>query len=571
MSENKHNVLKKLLDESSAYQRFEDIEKLVEKESLAMVPVHPLYVSLLAASSDQVATIIPKLSKSQRQTMIDLDLWNRDKVDVNAFEYWIETYSKVQELEFTQEFVESENFLLYLKSRVNIYTFDSEDPQYPDHDNYFLTDDTLLLVEYDESYTYANELKFLIRNLYDRLGVEKAYALLFKLVNDSYSILEEKEYQRSKERLRDYGFVDYFEAMEKTHSFLTIGQLDKFITNKVTLTPNIEVLGKIQNLHSSALTSFKDQVGSLEMELEKINDENREQFLHFSFVRLVNSTLTLKDALREGSIELSKIGQETRKILSLGLEYIKSNSDIAISEKSLFELFDFFDLYRVGKSLIEIQRNKVLKALRPVEAYKADFLSFVGSYWEYFLTNSAASIPKVKAHGAGLQEKEVTEKEVYLFWEKEVLLFVGLMPVMISFYEKMDSLRKEGQIQDSFYLNFEASSIDFEAIMVTSLIKEVLDQKRDGNLKLGLTIKEFKLALKSLFLEANGEYILKNKTDKVLCQKLDDFIQSFGLENLLRIDDYLYGVLLDNLSGYEYGQLSDEDFKHVGGVILLAN
>ena len=85
MSSEKLNILKQLISESSAYTRFEDIEKLVENDSLAMVPVHPLYVSLLSASSDEVAKIVPKLSVEQQQAMVDLDLWEKDRVDVSAF------------------------------------------------------------------------------------------------------------------------------------------------------------------------------------------------------------------------------------------------------------------------------------------------------------------------------------------------------------------------------------------------------------------------------------------------------------------------------------------------------
>ena len=131
----KNDVLSKILFEAKSYNSIDDIERLVEiGTDLSQIPMQPLYVSLLATSSEQVAVLMPKLSKEQRQCLVDLDLWKKDQVDVFSFEYWIEVYSKVKDLDLVQEFVSSEDFLIYLKSRVNIYTFDVEDPMYPDHD-----------------------------------------------------------------------------------------------------------------------------------------------------------------------------------------------------------------------------------------------------------------------------------------------------------------------------------------------------------------------------------------------------------------------------------------------------
>jgi len=35
------------------------------------------------------------------------------------------------------------------------------------------------------------------------------------------------------------------------------------------------------------------------------------------------------------------------------------------------------------------------------------------------------------------------------------------------------------------------------------------------------------------------------------------------------MDQYLYGVLSEHLSGYEFDTLAEDDFKHIGGPILL--
>lgn len=561
-------MLSKLLFEGKSYRAYEDIEKLVEVEAdLSMVPIQPLYTSLLTSSTDQIATVLPKLSSEQRQAFVDLDLWEKDHIDVNSFEYWIEVYSKVKDLDLTQEFVNSEDFLLYLKSRINIYTFDVEDPEYPDHDYYFLTDDNLLLIEYSEEYRYPHELKYLIRNLYDSLGVENAYSMLFKLVNDSFAVLQEQQYNSKKERLRDLGFVDYYDALEKTHHFISYKQIDNFILKKSSLTPELDIQAKNQSLHGSALASFDQTMESLFQELLKVTDAKRLDYLQFTFLRLVNSTITLNDALRGGSVELSRIGKVTRKYLELGLEKCHEVLGEAVV---IFENFDFFDLYRIGKSLIHLEKSKIKKALRNTAFEKEDYEYFLGAWWGSFLENSDLEIPKVKTYGAALHAKDVGQLSAYYYWKKEVNLFKASTPFIQSFFEMLTKLKEDGKLHDEFYLNYEVENIDFESILISSYINFSLGHfsGKDVN-KMGVTISELKVFFEKYFLKYEEEYVLRPLEDTLLQQSTGEFIKKFGFEVIEGFENYLYGVLSEHLSGYNYDTLSEDDFKHIGGPILL--
>lgn len=567
MSKNK-NLIENLLFEASSYKSFEDIEQLVEiGTDLSQIPIQPLYVSLLNTSTDQLALIIPKLSKKQRQLIMDLDLWKRDEVDVESFETWIETYSKVAELELTQEFVSSEDFYIYLKSRVNIYTFDVEEPEYPDHDYYFLTDDMLLLVEYSEHYRYPNELKYLIRNLYDLMGVENAYTTLFKLVNDSYLLLEEKGYQSKKERLRDYGFVDYYDALEKLNAFTTIGQLDKYITSKDSLTPDIDLVGQSQSLHSSALTSFNTKMENIYQELNMVSDEKRLRFLHFTFIRLINSAISINDALKVGRVELSRIGNTTRNFLDLGLQYIKIKTK---SEESIFNKFDFFDVYKVGYSLIECQKRSYLKALKDTPFESDDYEYFLGAWWCSFLENTELVIPKVKTYGAAMHAKEIDNYQIYEFWSDEVDLLVASIPFVNSFFNMFVKLKEDGKLNNDFYLNYEVENIDFEAIIISSFINYSLGNFSDTNVnKMGITIGELKVFFSKFFVRKQEEYVLIPIEQTEMSDIISKFIKQYGFEQIKGFDRYLYGIISEHLSGYDFDTLEDDDFKHIGGPILL--
>lgn len=571
MKDDKKNLLTNILYEAKSYNNFEDIERLVEKGmDLSNVPLQPLYVSLLQAPSEQLANVLPKLSSEQRQAILDLDLWNRDTVDVFNFEYWLEVYSKCKDDSIVKEFVENEDFLLYLKSRVNVHTFDAEDPEYPDHDNYFLTDDSLLLFEYADDYQYGNELRYFIRHYYDSLGVENAYTSLFKLINESFSYLQETEYVNKKERLREFGFVDYFDAKESLHPFLSFKSLDKFILEKKKLSANIDSKARNQSLHSSALVPFDKEMENILGELAKVTSESRKQYLHFNFVRLINSTITLNNALRGGRVELSKIGKGTKAALELGLQYARSIRTFE-EDESVFDYLDFGEVYKVGSTLWDLNRRRLKKGDRALAMSEEERVEFLGQWWSAFLENSFAQVPQVKSYGVGRHPQAVDDLNSYAFWTSQVKTYQSLAPFIGAFYQAFKKLKEESKLNDQFYLNYEVENIDYEALILSSFINHALGNfQKDGSAnKMGLAISELKKFLKTHFTISKGEYQLKSQEDLGLSKALTSFQKSFGLESVDGFDQYLYSVLYEHLSGYEFETLDDEDFAHVGGPVLL--
>jgi hypothetical protein len=357
----KKDLLSQLLYEAKAYKKFEDIEKLVEAGmDLSMIPIQPLYVSLQNTSNDQVAAILPKLSPDQRQALRDIDLWQKDMLDPEAAYYWLDVYSKCPSDDIILEYVKSEDFLLSLKNQFTIQTFDYDDPIYPEGDNYFLTEDNQLLIEYPEEFQQVEPLKQMIRRLYADIGAEYAYIFLFKMVADSYQIMEEAQYEEKKERLRDYGFVDYYDALAFETPFIGLPQLLDFIRNRKGITGELDAMSANQTLHASSLTPYQSGMDALKEALNKVGDDKRQQYLHFNFVRLVNARMTLEDALKKGSLAMGKVGNQTRQQLELGFDFIKSEFSGKKADK-VFEIFDFVDIYRVGHTLIEITKRKIKK------------------------------------------------------------------------------------------------------------------------------------------------------------------------------------------------------------------
>ena len=563
----KTDLLSQLLYEAQAYKKFEDIEKLVEGGGdLSMVPIQPIYVSLQNTSKEQVALILPKLSAEQRQALRDIDLWQKDVVDPQAACYWMEVYAKVADDEVILEYVKSEDFLLSMKNQFTIDTFDVEDPMYPDDDNYFLTEDMQLLIAYQEDFNLVQELKEMIRRLYSDLGVEYAYAFLFKMVVDSYQIMEENNYQEKKERLRDFGFVDYYEALEYNANYNSVAQLDALIKNKKSVTGHLDSLSQNQTLHANSLVPYQHGLESIKDALNKITDETRSQYLHFNFVRLVNARMTLDDALKSGSMAMAKVGNQTRQCLELGFEYIQSK---LAPERLLFMTFDFLDLYKVGHSLIDINRKKIKKGLGTTPFEQDDFGYFLGLYWNAFIENSHEEVTKFKFDGSS-KPLEINNLSTLKLWSEATETFVAALPYVTTFFGVLDKLKTDGLLNDQFYLNYEVDNIDFEAIMISSFINFVGGHYQEETTgKMGITISELRNFYHTFFSKNGEEYLIKGEEDPTLRVKTAEFIKKFGLELIPRFDRYLYQIMLEQLNGYEVDGMTEEDFKHIGGPILL--
>lgn len=559
-----------LILESDSYREFDQIEKLVEnRHDLSVLPVQPVYLALKTLPIEKVAELLPRFSKEQREIFLDIDLWQKDEIDLHHFPFWLMAYNLVQDDDVKRDFITSEQFLLFMKSKFNIWTFDAEDPQYPDHDNYFLTDDTLLLFEFEEGFPYLNEIRELVKQVYYELGVENAYAFLFKMVSDSFIVLQEEEYQKRTERLRDYGFVNYLDALEIENPFISLDFLNKFIKEKKTYKVELDHTSKNQNIHNSALVSFKDQFKTVIDELLKIEDQARLDYLQFNFVRLINARLESTDALKKGSVAMSRSGAHTKNIIQLGFSYLHSDEAKKYfkldEKKGIFEKFDFTELYKIGNSLIVFNKKKLKKALTQFAFDTDEKETFLGDVWSDFLDESFLQPVKFLKP---LSEKSdvILDYETYELWTYKTRTLIELLPFADKFYQTFKQLKDEGRLLDSYYLNYTVDSINFETLLMSSFANFFLGTYDEKNTsKLGLTLDEFKSFTKKI-ISSEGKFILSPE----IYQKIQFFLKNFGLDSVFDINNYLQTLIKSNLEGYEFDQLSDEDFAHVGGPIILA-
>jgi hypothetical protein len=562
MSKDGSKLIQNILSEADSYSSMDIIESYIQKgQDLSNLPTQPLYVALKSLSTDVVASSLSKFSKEQRKVFLDLDLWKKDNIDPNSFHFWIETYSKVTDEELKSEFLNSSEFSIFLKGRMSVWTFDVEDPRYPDHDNYFLTEDNLLLFEFEDEYPYVSQIKQFIADLYTEKGVEKAYQHLFKVVSEGFMTMQEEEYRFKKHRLNDLGFVDYFDALEMSHSFPSISHIDLFIRKKETITPELDANSVNQCLDKFSVIAFKNNFDSISTELAKLNDDNRINFLQFNFTRLINATLTLNDALKDGSVAMTRVGRETANTIKLGVSYIKhiiSTEELSISENGIFQTFDFVDIYRIGKSLISLTQRDLKRAFSATP-FNNENDSFLGEIFNTTIENSFYGEVKYIDNRVENKTRLVDDCETFLNWKSEVELLKSSLPFISSFFKTFNDLKSSGQLMADFYLNYGVDDIDFEALIISTFINHTNGSLGKGSgMKMGVSIDELREFSKTLL----------SKKDELSTRALE-FKNTFGLSDAKSFENYLIDIIMYHLAGYDLEELSDTEFKHVGGPLVL--
>ena len=564
------NMISLMMKEAEAYTTFDSLEKYVQEgRDLSVLPIQPLYMTLRSRPCEEIATYLPQLGALQRKVFLDLDLWKRDDLDLENFNFWLKTYSLCPDEKIRLEFSKSSEFSLYLKSKFNIWTFDVEDPQYPDHDNYFLTDDGLLLFEFDESFEFVEEVKRIILDMYSQEGVEKAYANLFKIVSESFSTAQEEEFQSKKERLRDIGFVDYYEALVFESAFPNKDILNNFIKKKVKTKGEICDLGQNQILPKSSLVAFKEKIGPLEEELNKVRDEKRASFLQFNFLRLVNGVMELDDSLKKGSVALSRTGNKSRSMLLLGLDYLKffmREKGFALPEgANLFDLFDFVDLYKIGNSLLKLDQLKLKKCFKGTP-FDDGNESFLGNFLSENIGLSFEAPIKFREMKVGATKtKEINGWESFKDWSKIVTLISSMTPFASKFHEVYEKLRNSGTINSGYYLNYAVEDITFESILLSAYANYQLGffEKGQDN-KMGITLNEYKVFMANI-LDEN----LKLNNNKEIEESIDNFLESFALNKVSYFKEFFKYILCEELEDVDISSIEDAEFRHIGGPIIL--
>ena len=584
-----YDFIQQLIKEADSYHNPNHFDQLAATGQMPNIPLQPLAMAFRQMNASQVARYLPHLSREQRSALLDLDLWHRDHLQVQDFAFWMEAYHLVPSWELKVDFVQSEQFALYLKGVMGVATFDEEDPQYPEHDNFFLTDDHLLLIEYHESFRYVDELRNLLRIFYSRVGVEKAYAHLFKIVSDSFLIFQEDQYRLKKERLRDYGLIDYYDALEALTPMGIMAQVEAFIQSRQAAAGRVDSRHRNQVLAQQTLVAYQEQeFAPVHRELAKVTEAERADFLHFNFIRLVNATLSLEDAWRQSALSMARVGKETRYFLLLGLAYLKSVRHFGPA--GVFEIFDFFDVCRIGKSIIHSHRIRLKRALARSGFDSFEKETFLGASWQSVLDGSFRTpiqiqiqISQTGCPRSSPAARDVYDRKDFDDWCEQIQLLMELLPFMARFCQSYGQMVEQGEVRDDYYLNYQLSEVDFEVLILSSFINFDLGHYREQNHrpKMGLSIEEVRAFGRKYFdnkwqpdsLNQDNQDTQNTQDNQEgqgdLRRSFEQFLSAFGLPAIGRMGLYLHLLLNRHLSGYDLASMPEDEFRYVGGPIIF--
>ena len=165
----------------------------------------------------------------------------------------------------------------------------------------------------------------------------------------------------------------------------------------------------------------------------------------------------------------------------------------------------------------------------------------------------------------------VSSLEDFTIWKTRLTFLSSIIPFAMKFFSTFSNLKEKNLVNDNFYLNYEVDNIDLESILISSLINFSLGTNHQGEMnKMGLTVVELKKFVNDFFVkEVDGDHVPAFVDSNSLSLKIQKFNKDYGLSTIQGMDLYLHGILDEQLSGYHFADLDDEEFKHVGGPILL--
>lgn len=408
---------------------------LIKKSSL---------LELYKKSYDQEFSLI-ETSAEERSFLRKVDLFTQGKP---SFEKFFSQLSLYKETPFISELIESKEFALLLKGVVSFWTFDDEEPVYPEQG--FLSPDRMLAFEVHSA--HEEDLKYFIDKFYEEKGIEYAYTSLAKILFDEYTSLEEDVYQEVAKDLAADGIPSYEDSLSLRATLRSREYIESFIKKK---------LSSSQKIHSQE--GLVDGV-----------TQERESFLKLDLYEGFHKFLVLEGDFIHIDI-LEKLYLEK---IQEGLEYVKAQIAIPLIYLS------FQDLFLIAHSLEKIQekeydpflgdiyesfRKKGINYSKIIKESKSLVLNNPQQYYnetinfdQIFLTMFFAYLLEIPSKRIGLTLKEFSVlKEKFLFQEnakyylknKKDLVEKFLQDIHLDYPEYLFTLLEkefEGQDFDSY-------------------------------------------------------------------------------------------------------------------------
>ncbi len=315
-----------------------------------------LYLLVHTIGPDEALPVLGLASNEQWEYMLDMDSWNRDRMDPFAMTRWLDRLLKADPDRFTHWIVRDRLEMLeyYLHRNIELYIREYESDPAETGEGFFSDDDVhyIRLRDYpdlgEKSKQQQEERDFFLKDLLRRISVYD-YTLYQKLLLESASVipseLEEEQFRLRNIRMAEKGFLPFDEAVG-VYQPLNVAEF--YIRDRkpspsagrsvdsYPLPRKGERLPEDADLFTRTLYSIEDEIA-----LHRLQRE---------FAGLCNQVIAADQIKVRAKEILSKVVTKVSGYLSIGLEKIESEATTPEPYRcdNLIQSHLLADIFRVG-------------------------------------------------------------------------------------------------------------------------------------------------------------------------------------------------------------------------------
>jgi hypothetical protein len=330
-------------------------------EVVALTPAPSLYLMMHEIGSDDALTLLELAAPPQVQSFLDMDCWNRDRLDIPKARTWFLLLNELDDEAFMRHIAELDlSFLVtFFAAHLNIHLLDNPDDEFEIDGITTVMADNRRLIQY----TCGHEHSRLINALLVRLShgdLAFFQNLLDAIYWEAGAPTEEAAYEERVSRMDTHGFPDYYAAIE----ILTTVDVERFVPQrKVASSPLSQAPGAAVS-GSQYLVKYEHPDSLLRRALAG-SFPGREE-LAVEIMGLANMATVAAAAPFFELDNVRRLVARTDGYISIGLERI--GGDDAEKARELLTTLRVIDLHKIGRSLVMEQAKRARRLLPRIAA-----------------------------------------------------------------------------------------------------------------------------------------------------------------------------------------------------------
>lgn len=312
-----------------------------------------LYLLVHAIGPDDAHPVLALASNEQWEYLLDMESWDRDRMDDHAFAEWIQRLLKADPDRLTHQIAHAkkEAFVFYLSKNIDVLIREYEQDPAEIGDDYFSEDQTyyIRLRPYPENQLPKQKTRdLLLKDLLKRLAVYD-YTIFRDMLLECSSMIpaetEEDLYRLRNVRMAEKGFLPFEEAVGAYQPLSAVDLLGRKRKPEATGGRKVDIhpirvdaarQGEHANLFSETLAGIQDRAT-----LDRLQTE---------FAGLCNQIIAADGKKIREKTALSQVVRKAGDYISIGMHNVAMASDPQEPYllASLIQHHYLLDLFRVG-------------------------------------------------------------------------------------------------------------------------------------------------------------------------------------------------------------------------------